>query len=137
VPVGLEPFEDLLAVVQHGGGRIELERRIGLDAVTGPPGGAGEGNASHVVGAHLPEPWCGQDAAAFVLRPRMGVAPEGEPGGAAPCLVRCESRCCIHGPSACWTRGAGPAAPGTDVRGAPGTGARDAGGCGWDGAGCA
>ena len=69
VPVGLQPLEDLLRVVQHRGGRVERERPVRHDRRVVPAVGRGPGGHRHVVGEVHAEtgvvedrlalrPWC-------------------------------------------------------------------------------
>jgi hypothetical protein len=54
LPVGLEPLEDGLAVVQHHGGRVELERLVGRQLASCQPSRR-PADRDHVVGVHPPE----------------------------------------------------------------------------------
>ena len=53
--VCLQTFEDLLGVVQHGCARIQLQRRVRLDATVAPALTLGPAHVGHVVGEDLTE----------------------------------------------------------------------------------
>ena len=55
VAVCLQTFEDLLGVVQHGCARIQLQRRVRLDATVAPALALGPAHVGHVVGEDLTE----------------------------------------------------------------------------------
>ena len=60
VPVGLDPLEDLLPVVQDGGGGGHREVPVGRDLVIGPAHAARPAGVRHVVGEDAPEVEVGQ-----------------------------------------------------------------------------
>jgi len=78
VPVGLEPLEDLLPVVQHGRGRVELDWTVGLHPWAVPASARRPADVDHVVGEVLAEPRVGEDLRALDLGERLGVEPTGE-----------------------------------------------------------
>ena len=65
--VGLEALEDLLAVVQHSGGRVERDWTVGLNARTVPPTAGRPADVDHVVGEVLAEARVGEDRVAIGL----------------------------------------------------------------------
>ena len=81
MPVGLDPLEDLLSVVEHGGGRGQTEVAVGDDAVvapalTLPPAGVG-----HVIGEAVAEVEPRQDRLTLVLGYGRRVGGQGEATG--------------------------------------------------------
>src|SRR5450830_811093 len=59
VPVGLEPLEDLLPVMQHRGSRVQLRGRVRFDPPIVPAAREGPRDARHVVGEDRAELRCG------------------------------------------------------------------------------
>ena len=67
VPVRLQALEDLLPVVQHRGGRVELDRPVRRDARAVPSALLGPADVGHVVGEVVAEPGVGEDRLALGL----------------------------------------------------------------------
>ena len=61
MPVCLEPFEDLLGVVEHGRGGVERERAVGMERAVVPSAVRRPGRRDHVVGEVLSEAGAGED----------------------------------------------------------------------------
>ena len=78
VLVGLQPFEDLLRIVQHRSARIELERRVRLDAAVVPPLALGPGDVGHVVREDLSERRLVDELLPLGVRGRVVVRQHGE-----------------------------------------------------------
>ena len=81
MPVGLDALEDLLAVVEHGGGRGQTEIAVRNDAVVSPALTLRPASMSHVVGEAVAEVKVGQHLRALVLGDRRGVGGQGEATG--------------------------------------------------------
>ena len=67
MPVGLDALEDLLAVVEHSGGRGQAETAVGNDAVVTPSLTLPPAGVSHVVGEEVTEVETRQDCRPFIL----------------------------------------------------------------------
>ena len=81
MPVGLDALEDLLAVVEHSGGRGQAEAAVGNDAVVAPPLALPPTGVSHVVGEGVTEVEARQDRFPFVVSDGRGVGGQGESTG--------------------------------------------------------
>ena len=71
--VRLQPFEDLLRVVQHRGRRVHRDRRARLDPGLVPAFALGVPDGDHVVGEDAAEPGVGQQRGALGVGYRRGV----------------------------------------------------------------
>jgi hypothetical protein len=69
--VGLEALEDLLRVVQDGGGRVHRDRGTRFDAGVVPALLVGVPDGDHVVGEYPPEPGVGHQRGPLVGRDRV------------------------------------------------------------------
>ncbi len=61
MPVGLDALEDLLGVVQHGGGGVQGQGAVGTHLAAVPAGVQGPAHMGHVVGEVLAETGVGED----------------------------------------------------------------------------
>ena len=66
--VGLQPLEDLLGVVQHGGSGIEGDGPVWLNSSSMPSTFLAPANVDHMVGEMVAESRIGQNGGVLLLR---------------------------------------------------------------------
>ena len=71
--IGLEAFENLLRIMKHGAGRIELDRAARLDTRIVPAPALRIADDRHVIGEHLAETRIGEERGAIGLRHRIAM----------------------------------------------------------------
>ena len=81
MPVGLDALEDLLTVVEHGGGRGQAEVAVRNDAVVTPALTLLPASVGHMVGEGVAEVETRQDRLALVLGDGRRVGGQGEATG--------------------------------------------------------
>ena len=81
MPVGLDALEDLLTVVEHGGGRGQAEVAVRNDAVVAPALTLLPASVGHMVGEGVAEVETRQDRLALVLGDGRRVGGQGEATG--------------------------------------------------------
>ena len=78
MPVRLEPFEDGLPVMEHGGGRLKRQPLAGADLQRMPAVPRISARRSHVIGEVATEAGRGEDGCAILLRRHLGPTVEDE-----------------------------------------------------------